>query len=284
MKKRNLLGIVSVLVISAVVTAGIATQHKGDAIGGKPAVTAYAASTKSTKSVKSAAPKESPAEVAVRAAGARKRHIFVTFYKKGDASSDKMLAAMRSAKGKLSSRANFVNVDVGNTGNQGLIQRYGVDSAPIPLTLVLAPNGAVTAGYPRDIKSTDFSDVFVSDGLADVLKVLQSGKLAAVCVQSARTKFNKESSSAAEGLKADSPVAGKVGVVKIDPTDGTELKFLQQCKVDVKAANAQILLILPPGRLIGKYDGDTTTDKLMAELQQALSSCGTGCAPSGCGP
>lgn len=284
MKKRNLLCVVSVLVISAVVTAYIATQRRGDAIRGKPAGTVYAASTKPTKSVKSAAPKESPAEVAVRAAGARKRHIFVTFYKRGDSPSDKMLAAMRSARGKLSSRANFVNVDVGNPGNQGLMKRYGVDRAPIPLTLVLAPNGAVTAGFPREIKSTDFSDVFVSGGLADVLKVLQSGKLAAVCVQSAGTKFNKESSSAAEGLKAESPVAGKVGVVKVDPTDARELKFLQQCKVDIKAANAQILLIVPPGRLLGTFDGNTTKDKLMAGLQSALSSCGSGCGPSGCAP
>ena len=284
MKKRNLLCIVSVLVISAVVTARIVTQRKEDAIGSKPAGTAYAASTKSTKSVKSAVAKDSPAEVAVRAAATRKRYIFVTFYTRGDSSSDKMLAVVRSARGKLSSLANFVNVDVGNPANQGLMKRYGVDSAPIPLTLVLAPNGAVTAGFPREIGATDFSDVFASDGLADVLKVLQSGKLAAVCVQSARTKFNRESSSAAEGLRADSPVSGKVGVVNIDPTDGRELKFLQQCKVDVKAANAQIVLILPPGRVIGKFDGNTTTDKLMAALQTALSSCGTGCGPSGCGP
>ena len=285
MKKSKVFLAFGALVVVAAVGAGIiAVMHRGEEGASRLVVTAYAASTKSTKSVKSAVAKESPAEVAVRAAAARKRHIFVTFYKKGDALSGKMLAAIKSVQGKLSSRASFTSADVGNPIHQTLIKRYGVDSAPIPLTLVLAPNGAVTAGFPREIKTADLSGVFASNGLASVLKVVQDGKLAAVCIQSAKTRFNKESLAAAEGLESDSRLSGSVGVVRINPADQSELRFLQQCKVDVNGANAQILLIVPPGRVVGKFDGDTTKDKLMAALQSALSSCGTGCAPSGCGP
>jgi hypothetical protein len=210
--------------------------------------------------------------------------VFVTFYKKQDASSDKMLAAIRSARGKLSNRANFVSVDVGSAANQALVKRYDVDRAPLPLTLVLAPNGAVTAAFPGEIKSADFSGVFVSDGLADVLKVLQDGKLAAVCLQNGKTKYNKESLAAAEGLRADSRLSGRVAVVRIDPADRGESKFMEQCKVNTSSADSQIVLIVPPGRVLGAFDGNTTKDKLMAGLQAALASCGSGCGPSGCGP
>jgi len=245
--------------------------------------TLYAAAAKPAKQPSSAA-KQSPAEIAIRASAARRRYVFVTFYKKQDTSSTKMLAAIRSARGKLSNRANFVSVDVGSAANQALVKRYDVDRAPLPLTLVLAPNGALTAAFPREIETSDFSDVFVSEGLADVLKVVQSGKLAAVCLQNGKTKFNKESLAAAEGLRADSRLSGRVGIVKIDPSDRAELKFLQQCKVNNGSADSQIVLIVPPGRVLGAFDGNTTKDKLMAGLQAALASCGSGCGPSGCGP
>ena len=282
MKNRNQFHVVSALVIVAVAMGIIAVTNREETITGRPVL---AASVNQTKQAKSAAVKVSPTEVAIRTAAARKRYIFVTFYKKGDAASNKMLAVIKSVQGKLSSKANFAIADVANPIHQRLVKRYGVNSASIPLTLVLAPNGAVTAGFPKEIKSTDFSDVFVSDGLANVLKVLQDGKLAAVCIQGAKTKFNKESLAAAEGLKTDSRLSGNVGVVRIDPTDHRESKFLQQCKINSGSANSQIMIIIPPGRVIGTFDGNTTKDKLMAGLQSAMSSCGSGgCGPSGCGP
>jgi len=195
-----------------------------------------------------------------------------------------MLATVKSVQGKLSARASFTTADVGNPVHKVLINRYGVDRAPMPLTLVLAPNGAVTGGFPKEVKPTDFSDVFVSNGMADVLKALQNGKLAAVCLQNGRTKYNKESLGAAQGMGADSRLSGRVEVIKIDPADRAESKFLQQCKVNTGSANSQVMLLVPPGKMLGVFDGNTTKDKLMASLQSALSSCGSGCGPSGCGP
>ena len=237
-----------------------------------------------TAPVAKAAAKTSPAETAIKAAGRQNRYAIVTFYKRNDAASTKMLAQAKKLQAKYSRRASFASADVGNTVHKALISRYGVDRAPIPLTLVIAPNGAVTAGYPNEIKKTDLSDAFVSSGLADVLKVLQSRKLALVCLQNGKTKFNKESMTAAEGLKADKTLPGLVEIVKIDPSDSRESKFLQQCKVNAGSTNAQVVMIIPPGRVLGTFDGNTTKDKLMAGLQSAMSSCGSGCGPSGCGP
>jgi hypothetical protein len=224
------------------------------------------------------------AEAAIGAAAKQNRYVFLTFYKRNDAASTKMLAEAKKLQAKYSSRANFVSADVGNAVHQEIISRYGADRSPIPLTLVIAPNGAVTAGYPNEIKKTDISDAFVSSGMADVLKVLQSSKLALVCLQNGKTKFNKESMTAAEGLKADKTLPGLVEIVKIDPSDSRESKFLQQCKANAGSANAQVVMIIPPGRILGTFDGNTTKDKLMAGLQSAMKSCGSSCGPSGCGP
>ncbi|MEO0249812.1 MAG: hypothetical protein ABIN58_09840, partial [candidate division WOR-3 bacterium] len=147
---------------------------------------------------------------------------------------------------KLSHRADFISVDVDDPAQQDVVSRYGADRSPIPLTLVIAPNGAVSAGFPNEIKKTDFSEVFVSDGLAATLKVLQSQKLAAVCVQGLRTKHNKTSFATAEELKADPALGGAVEIVKVDPSDRSEANFMKMCQVDTRSTDAQLLVLAPP--------------------------------------
>lgn len=234
-----------------------------------------------------AATKTSPAETAIQAAAKQKRYAIVTFYKKNDAASTNMLAETKKLHAKCGSRANLVSVDVGNRIHQNLISQYRADSSPMPLTLVIAPNGAVTAGYPSAINKTDLSEAFVSDGMAKVLKVLQDGKLAAICVQSSKTKLNKESLAAAEGLKYGAQFRNALEIVKIDPSDSSEAEIIQTCRVNANSENAQLVVIAPPGRVMGTFDGTATTASISAVLVKALSggTCGSGggCAPGACG-
>lgn len=233
------------------------------------------------------APKASLENAAISAAAKQNRYVFVTFYRKDDAASKKMQAAMKPVQAKLSRRASFVSVDIDDPVQQEVVSRYGADRSPIPLTLVVAPNGAVTAGFPTEIKKTDFSDAFVSDGMASVLKVLQAKKLAAVCVQGSRTKNNKKNLATADELKAAPELGGAVEIVKIDPSDRAEAKFMKECQVDTRSTDAQLLLLAPPGKLVGKFTSADTKDTIMASLKSALGGggCGGGsCGPSGCGP
>lgn len=221
---------------------------------------------------------------AIHAAAKQNRYAFVTFYKGNDSASKEMLADVRSIQGKLASRADFVSVDVGDKANRQVVARYGADRSPVPLTIVIAPNGAITAGFPREIKKTDFSDVFVSDGIAAVLKVMQGRKIAAVCLESSRTKYNKQCSATARGVRSDSRLGGAVETVTIDPSDRSESKLLKQWGVNGNSANAQLVVIAPPGRVVGKFDGAESKDSVMASLMKSLSGgCGGGsCGPGGC--
>jgi cytochrome oxidase Cu insertion factor (SCO1/SenC/PrrC family) len=230
--------------------------------------------------------KISPSEAGIQAAEKQNLYVFATFYKQNDEASTKMLEEAKKLQAQHSSRANFVSIDVADATNKELMTRYGVDRAPIPLTLVIAPNGAVTAGYPNKINKTDLSDAFVSNGMAAVLKILQGGKLAVICVQNSNTKLNKESLAAAEGLKNDAMFQNSIEIVKIDPSDSSETKLIQSCRVDANSQNAQLVVIAPPGRIVGTFDGTATTETITAALTKAFSggTCGGGgCAPGGCG-
>ena len=226
--------------------------------------------------------KISPAEAAIQAAAKQNLYIFAIFFKQNDEASTKMLEEAKKLQAQHSSRANFISIDITDTANKELMTRYGVDRAPIPLTLVIAPNGAVTAGYPNKINKTDLSEAFVSNGMAAVLKILQGGKLAVICVQNSNTKLNKESLAVAEGLGNDAMFRNAIEIVKIDPSDASEAKLIQSCRVDTKSQNAQLVIIAPPGRIVGTFDGTATTETIIAALTKAFSG-GGGCAPGGCG-
>ncbi len=192
-----------------------------------------------------------------------------------------MLADAKALQSKYSDRAEFVSVNVNDASDRGVVTQYGADRSPLPLTIVVAPNGAVTAGFPDQIKKADFASVFVSRGMANVLKVLQSHKLAAVCFQNPGTKHNRESLAAANGLKSDPRFASAVEIVKIDPADHSEAKFVQQCKVSSSSPNAQLVILAPPGKIVGKFEGATSKDTVVASLMKSL---GGGCRGGSCGP
>lgn len=224
----------------------------------------------------------SPAAQAIAAASRQNQYSIVTFYKKNDAASTKMLADAKKLQSKYAKQTDLVPVDVGSKANQDVISRYGADRSPIPLTIVIAPNGAVTAGYPTEIKKMDLSSAFVSHGMAEVMKAMQDGKLAAVCFQNSKTKHNSESLAAANGLNKQAKFRGVVEVIKVDPSDAGEAKLVKACKADDDAASAQLAIIAPPGKLVGKFSGATTSESVAASLMKSLGGgCAGGCA-GGC--
>jgi hypothetical protein len=232
-----------------------------------------------------AAPKPSQAMSAIQSAAKQGRYIFITFYKKGDDASQKMLSDLNKVQGKLSSRASFTSVDVNDSANSGVVRRYGVERSPTPLLIVLAPNGAITAGFPNEVpsqaKKTVFSDVFVSKAKADLLKTLQDQKTAAICVQNSRTKHNKESLAAAKGLNKTSPFTGTVRIIQIDPLAKAEAKLLRELKVNTKSPEAQIVVVASSGNVMGRFAGAVTTSKMVAVLKKSPDCSSGGCAPGG---
>ena len=160
-----------------------------------------------------------------------------------------MLADVRSIQGKLADRADFVSVDVADKANRGLVSRYDVESPPMPLTIVIAPNGAITAGFAEISQETQTSPPPSSrTERRPFSRCLQGGKMAVVCIQRLEANLNKECQATARGLKADSRLGGAVEIVTIDASDRSESKLMKQWKIDADSANAQLVVVAPPGK------------------------------------
>jgi len=250
---------------------------------GKESAAAQAARTPEAKASSGMASAEfppTPSGKAIMKAGREGKYAFVLFYRPKEQASEAMRATVERAKGKLEAKAVLLSVDIGAKSEAGLVEKFRAQQAPLPLTLVIAPNGAIIRAFAKPVDEAALSGAFVSPKIAEVTKALQDRKLVALCLQGPSTKHNNESRSAAEQFVADQRVGGQAVLVTADPS--READLLKRCRISAAPAEATILLLAPPGSMVGTFAGATTKEALLQKLQSA-SSCSSGsCGPSGC--
>ena len=224
--------------------------------------------------------------VAIRQAAAVGKHLFIFFYEKDDAATRSARKTFKSALGKIGDTAIWMAIDRNNSAEKEIVREYGIGRAPMPLVLVLAPNGAITGGFPaKNLSEDKLRDSIASRGFQACLKALQERKLVFVCAQNSSTKSNDAAMQGVNDFKSDLRFANFTEIVKVDPSDAAEAKFLAQLKIDPKTQEASTAFLAPPGVVLNTTSGSTSKDTLIGLLMAASSGCGAGgCAPSGCGP
>jgi hypothetical protein len=188
---------------------------------------------------------------------------------------------------RVADRAESVAVNVSDPAEKTMVVKFGIDRAPVPLVLALAPNGAITKGLPLKFDEKQLLQAFVSPGTAQCLKALQSRKLVLLCVQS-RSPYVRQVSlqQGVADFVTDARFAGATEVITLDPADPAEASFLQELQVDPRSGGQTTVFLAPPGSVVGKFDGPVAKEQLVAKLQEAQSNpCAGGkCGPGGCGP
>jgi hypothetical protein len=224
-------------------------------------------------------------------AATEKKYAFVFFFKEDNEQTAAQRKVFDAALAKLADKALPVVVNAGNADEKDIVAKYRVASAPMPLVLAVAPNGAITGGFPGKFDEPALLDAVAGAGMQQCMKALQDRRLVFVCVQNGTTKSNDAAMQGVNDFKADAKFAKLTEVVKVDPTDAGERKLLGQLQVDPKATEATTAFLAPPGVLLAKVTGATDKKTLEAALQKASSGSGCGpgsssCAPGapGCGP
>ena len=237
------------------------------------------------------ASEETPAEqtgngiAAIKQAARDNKYLFVFFWKEDNEQALAMRNAFEAAMKKLSDRAQWVTVNTTDPSEREIVDKYDLDRAPMPLVLALAPNGAVTGGFPTMPDEQELMEAFVTPCTAECMKLLQDRKLVFLCVQNATTGSNEEAMQGIRDFKADARFASATKTVDLDPADPAEADFLADLQVSAETKEAVTVFLVPPGSPIAMFEGATNKDELVATLQKASSACGPGgCGPGGCGP
>lgn len=224
---------------------------------------------------------------AMQRAAAADKYLFLFFWREKSPQTDAMWSVLQSAMSKVADRAEAAAINVSDPAEKPMVARFGLDRSPLPLVLAIAPNGAITKGFPIKCDERQLFQAFVSPATARCLKALQARKLVLLCVQR-RLPYVRQVSlqQGVADFAADPRFARATELVVLDPADPAEASFLRDLQVDPRAAGQTVVFLAPPGSVVGKFDGPVTKEQLVAKLQaaQANPCAGGKCGAGGCGP
>jgi len=182
-----------------------------------------------------------------------------------------MAQAVNNTLAKRPNNGSAAYVQVSNPINKPLVDRYGVGRAPMPLTVAVAPNGAMTGIFPSKVTDEQLAGSFVTPSMAGCMKAMQAGKLALLCVQTSPTN---DLPQAVRDFQADPQFASRVVVVPLPAADPSEAELLKELKIDVQQPGyATTVFMAPPGVLVGKFPATATKDELAVALHKAGKCC-----------
>ena len=213
------------------------------------------------------------------------KYLFAFFRKEENDQTAAMRRLLEEVMEEVADRADSAEVNVTASSERAIVEKFGLDRVPMPLILALAPNGAITGGFPTKVEKRELLGAFASPCTEKCMKQLQDNKLVFLCVQNAATESNDAAMQGVRQFKADTRFAQATQIVMLDPADAAETEFLNDLQIDPKTKAALTVFLAPPGAPIAMYEGATDKDELVATLQKASSACGpAGCGPAGCPP
>ena len=212
----------------------------------------------------------SKAQAAIEQAAKDGKYTFLMFYKTTDAASNAMAATLKAALAEKSEKAVMTYVQVGNPAEQAMVTKYDVSRAPMPMTVAIAPNGAMTGMFAQKVTAEKLGEAFVTPTMMIAMTNLQENKLVLITVQGS--------------AKAPAPVAIKdfqsdphfkdrivtIGMTAADPQEG---KLVGQLQIDPKTKVTHTALLAPPGVMVGKFDAVASKNEIAAALAKAGKCC-----------
>ncbi len=234
-----------------------------------------------------AAAEPSAGQTALEKSAASGKYALVFFWKEKNQQTSKAWNSLKEAAAKTGRATDVISVLATDPAEKAIVDRFGVSRAPTPLTLAVAPCGAVTKGFTAPVDDKQLRTAFVSPCTERCLKSLQEGKLVFVCVEALESPaVPKLAPQGVRAFRDDQRFAKVTEVVSLNSRDGEEATFLKELQIDPKSNKAVTVFLGPPGTLIGKYDVAANKQQFVAALAAAQASpCAGGkCGPNGCGP
>jgi hypothetical protein len=196
---------------------------------------------------------------------------FILFWKEDNAATQAMTAALKESVAQRSQRAEWTAVNVNDAAQRPLVDRYHVERAPMPMVLCVAPNGAITGGYSKQINDAAVEKSLVTPGMTEATKALQDKRIVVIHV---KRDPRMPLPAGAAGFIADPSFKDRSTVVNVGLDDSAEARFVKE--MDFKPeeiSDSMVVVLAPPGVLVGRYPGTVTTDQIATDLHAAGKCC-----------
>lgn len=213
----------------------------------------------------------SPLQTTLSQSSQASKFTFVVFHRDNGDGTRALYQQVKDETSKRIDVATMTSARVDDPGEKRLVEKFGVARAPMPMTVVVAPNGAVTGLFPRTMSQEQAATAIVPPTMMRCMKELQDQKLVFVCF----TRTDRVDVPLGVQSVGQMPqFKDRITLVGMQLDDPAEARFYQQMKLDSKQVNGPYaVLIAPPGALIGHFNSQSTADQIAAALHKAGKCC-----------
>ena len=119
-------------------------------------------------------------------AAADNKYLFAFFWNTDNDQTAAMKKVFEDATAKVADRAMTVSVRVSDPAESGIVKKYDLERAPMPLVLAIAPNGAIMGGFPTKFEEQELLNAFSSPGTEKCMKALQEASWSSCAFKTTR--------------------------------------------------------------------------------------------------
>ncbi len=184
-----------------------------------------------------------------------------------------MEKACSSAHSSLKETLNTVSIDLKDAGAGFLVDKYRLKYAPVPIVIIVAPNGVISGSFRSSFSPEQVKSAFQTPETLQCLMAFQQRRLVFISAQGKETTENKEALDGITRFGRENPLYGAIEMIVIDPKDSSEATLLAQLKVQPDIKKAQTFLLVPPGRIMGQWAGATDPAEFVKRLNAVSKSC-----------
>ncbi len=180
-----------------------------------------------------------------------------------------------NAHNTLKKTLDTVSIDLKNAEAGFLVDKYKLKYAPVPIVFIIAPNGVISGSFRSSFSTEQVKSAFQTPKTLRCLLAFQERKLVFISAQGDDTTENKEALDGITRFGKENPLYGAVEMILLDPKDSSEASLLAQLKVQPDIKKAQTFLLVPPGRIMGRWAGATDPGEFVKRLNSLSKSCST---------
>lgn len=210
-------------------------------------------------------------EQSLKAAGSEGKYTFIVFSKEDNAATRAMQGVVETGVAERQEQAVVVTARANDPSEQPLVQHFGIARAPMPLTVAVAPNGAITGVFARTVSDEHLSAAIVTPTMMKCMKSLQNKQLVFVLVSSSDEPTIP---SGVKALQADPQFKDRMAFASMRVDDPAELRFISQMQIDpLRVEGPYAVLIAPPGVMVGHFDSASTPAQIAAAIHKSGQCC-----------
>ena len=196
---------------------------------------------------------------------------FLVFYRDNSSPTQTMLQTVKEAVNSQGAQSTMAAASMMATDGMTLAEKFNVTRAPMPMTVAVAPNGAVTGLFSRKVSRANLEAAIVPPVMMECMKQLQEQKLVFVCLTKSEQAVVP---TGVQGLRLDPLFKDRMALLALNVQDSAEARLMKQLKVEAQQVQGPYaVLIAPPGVLVGHFNGSSTTEEIAAAIHKAGKCC-----------